>query len=379
VALLDPLSIAFKAERTDNYRLVLRRSQPFASTKNAVIPEIRVVRAFIAVLASMVNYIQSDLKDDLLSTFSRRIVAKALSENNEGGRIILAGIDQMIRWADRTYEGSPISAAIGFRYKEQDENSPTLTQICKEDFGAVISNGLDTLLEFDFSGRFISHTQLPAIVNGTTYYPYRQSSIAGWTSEDSHGRRVALSLNRRREILVFRDGQLLFVRRSGQWHFLTHEPIILQMGTPQDKTIRRAVYETCLDASFARTGACIGIVSRQYLHKLGQVLKDDDDIRIGDSIRIRTIRKITNGQFFHSLDRRLRQELAGIDGATIISNEGELLTVGAILTIRGGSTSGGRLAAAKAISKCGLGIKVSQDGGILGFRLGQDEPAFQLM
>lgn len=79
------------------------------------------------------------------------------------------------------------------------------------------------------------------------------------------------------------------------------------------------------------------------------------------------------------MDRRLRQELMAIDGATVLSHDGELLAVGAILKIPGGSTGGGRLAAAKALGKLGLGIKVSQDGGITGFRLGQSEPAFSLM
>ena len=52
---------------------------------------------------------------------------------------------------------------------------------------------------------------------------------------------------------------------------------------------------------------------------------------------------------------------------------------GAILKIPGGSTSGGRLAAAKTLKDLGLGIKVSQDGGITGYRVGRNEPAFQVM
>jgi hypothetical protein len=72
-------------------------------------------------------------------------------------------------------------------------------------------------------------------------------------------------------------------------------------------------------------------------------------------------------------------ELVAIDGATVLSHRGELLAVGAILKIPGGSESGGRLAAAKAISAKGLGIKVSQDGGITGYRLGRSKPAFQVM
>jgi hypothetical protein len=57
-----------------------------------------------------------------------------------------------------------------------------------------------------------------------------------------------------------------------------------------------------------------------------------------------------------------------VDGATVIDHQGSLLAVGAIVQVPGGSTGGGRLAAAKALSRLGLGVKVSQDGGIRGYR-----------
>jgi hypothetical protein len=173
---------------------------------------------------------------------------------------------------------------------------------------------------------------------------------------------------------------MLFARRSGRWSFLTHEPVLTQMGTPQDERVRRAVYATCLDASFARTGACIGIVSSNHMTNLSKVVVNKDDrIGLGKSAKARSIGRMIGTDKFHELDRRLRQELVAIDGATVISHEGDLLAVGAILKIPGGSASGGRLAAAKALSDLGLGIKVSQDGGITGYRRAQREPAFQVM
>ena len=75
-----------------------------------------------------------------------------------------------------------------------------------------------------------------------------------------------------------------------------------------------------------------------------------------------------NGKKFHELDRTLRQELAAIDGATVVNHEGTVVAVGAILKIEGGSTGGGRTAAAKQLAMLGLGVKISQDGGISGYR-----------
>ena len=53
-----------------------------------------------------------------------------------------------------------------------------------------------------------------------------------------------------------------------------------------------------------------------------------------------------------------------VGGTTVIDHHGNLLAVGAILQIPSGSEGGGRLAAAKALSTKGVGIKISQDGGI---------------
>ena len=88
---------------------------------------------------------------------------------------------------------------------------------------------------------------------------------------------------------------------------------------------------------------------------------------------------ITGAKTFQDLDRRLRQELVAIDGATLVDHKGTILAVGAILRIDGGSAGGGRLAAAIALSKLGVGIKVSQDGGIAGFHDGSDHPKFSVM
>src|SRR5262249_53656814 len=133
VSFHDPVSIAFKIARGDNYRLILRRSQPFSHANAAIVPEIEVVRAFVEVLRPMAKALASSLKHDLLSTFSRRVVAKAMSSRDEREGTILEGMDQLMRWSNKTYEGSPIPAAIGFRHKPQGQNAPHLNQIAQHD------------------------------------------------------------------------------------------------------------------------------------------------------------------------------------------------------------------------------------------------------
>ena len=93
VAPLGPLKIAFKVNRDDDYRLVLAGPQKFAKRKRAILPEIHVVRAFVRAVKSMASELDSELKQDLLSTFQRKVVAGAI-----GGPVleplILSGIDQ---------------------------------------------------------------------------------------------------------------------------------------------------------------------------------------------------------------------------------------------------------------------------------------------
>jgi DNA integrity scanning protein DisA with diadenylate cyclase activity len=206
----------------------------------------------------------------------------------------------------------------------------------------------------------------------------RQAHIAEWTTRKDT--RLALSLNRLGEILIFRQEEILFARRSGRWHFLTHAPVIAQMNVPRDIQLRTAIYETCLDASFARTGACIGVVSRENAGEWRDlVVQEADHLAKNSSAKARALNAVIRGKAFEKLDRRTRQELAAIDGAIVLSHTGGIHAVGAILKIEGGSTGGGRLAAAKALGRLGLGVKVSQDGGITGFRGRKTNPVFRVM
>ncbi len=380
VAFVNPQNICFKVNRADTYRLQFRRDQPFAQKKDPA-REIRVIEAYVTVLERMSDELNGPLKDDLLSTFQRRVIAEATAEPGEGTKLLTV-IDQMALWATRLYEGAPIASALGIDPGVTGSTSLPLARIAEQDFFAVLSNGFDTMLTLSKDLNFTGHKVLDATPSERGYCPWRHSAIAAWTSGGDG--RVAVALNRLGEILIFRDGQLLFARRSGKWHFLTHGPIIRQMGVPKDQDIRRAIYETALDASFARTGACIGVIASGGLKSAEAMIADRDWLSKDLSDKARAIARIVKDAKFHELDRTVRQELAAIDGATVIDHEGRVIAVGAILKIKAGSTGGGRTAAAKQLAQLGLGVKISQDGGITGYRRGatKAEPvrdAFKVM
>ncbi len=364
VAFVNPQTIGFKVNRADTYRLKFRRDQPFAQ-KSDPARETKVIEAFVSALERMSNELKGPLKDDLLSTFQRRVVAEATAEPGESTEL-LAVIDQLALWATRLYEGTPIASAIGIDPTISGRKSLPLANIAKQDFFAVLSNGFDTMLTISKHLNFSGHVVLTPTPSARGNYPWRHSAIAAWTEKEKG--RVAVVLNRLGEILILRDGQLLFARRSGKWHFLTHGPVIRQMGVPKDEVLRKAIYETALDASFARTGACIGVIASGGMKAAEEMIADTDWLSNPLSDKAKAVARIVDGRKFHELDRTLRLELTAIDGATVIDYQGNVVAVGAIPKIQGGSTGGGRTAAAKQLALLGLGVKISQDGGIFGYR-----------
>ncbi|MBN8293430.1 hypothetical protein JI664_15765 [Rhodobacter sp. NTK016B] len=380
VAFLNPQTIGFKVNKSDTYRLKFRRDQPFAK-KTDPAREVRVVEAFASILAEMNDELKGHLKEDLLSTFQRRVVARAVSDASVEKQVLIV-LDQMSSWAARLYEGSPISSAVGIDPAAIGDREVDIEAFASNDIGAVLSNGHSSLLTFDSRLGFVEHLTLNSGGISAKAAPWEQAQFADWTA---HGDgRVAVALNAHGEILVFRDGQLLFSKRNGSWHFLTHSPVLSQMAVPRNPKIREAIYETVLDASFGRRGACVGVVGSGRSEEWQAMASDDDRLELKASKKSKAISRIIQGRKFQDLDRTLRQELVSIDGATVIDHTGSVLAVGAIVRIRKSVEGGGRTAAAEALAKVGLGIKISQDGSIIGFRpetgkISSSSAAFRLM
>lgn len=362
-------TIAFKVNKHDGYRLHIRRDQSFSAVTSPA-GEFNLIQAFIECLGSMESILTQDLKDEFLSTFQRRVIARAIAPEGKY-KTILSAIDQISTWASRLYEGAPICSAIGISPGAEKPSSITLKSIGSSDFGAVLSNGIDTLLEFNQDLEFVKHHVLDLPLVTEKISPWRHRAIAEWTN-GAVGR-IALVLNRLGEILIFIQGQLLFAKRSGAWHFLTHDPVVSQMSVPKNPYVRQAIYETLLDASFARTGACIGVVRHRASQRWTELVNESDRLDPANSDKAVTIHKIISGRLFQDLPRTLRQELVAIDGSTVMDHTGKILAVGAILKLPGGSTSGGRTAAAIELGRLGLGVKVSQDGGITGYLHAKDK------
>jgi hypothetical protein len=358
VAYAHPCALLLKPSKEADYRIELLRSQPFASEEK------RLVEIFAEEFSKIAPQARSGYFGDLMASLPRRVISKLLP-GTRGRSVLEQAIQRFEALASETYEGRPVVSALGLT-GTMGHGRVTLDELWKEDFARVLSNGFDSMYVCGSDGRVFNLACL-AYPPSVSFSPHRLGSIAAWCKKPQ---RVAVVLNRNGEVLIFKDKQLQFAKRRGAWRHYAHESVVSRLGVG-NKNLRRAVYESCLDVSFARAGGCIAVLSAKGFSRLDSVLKQADLITRRDHTRTKLLSSAIKRPF-QKIDRRLRQELLSMDGATVLRHTGEVLAAGSIVRVPGGSTSGGRRAAAVQLSKLGLAVKISADGPIIGFR-NQDE------
>lgn len=320
-------------------------------------------------------------KDAALSVLTETIARFAVPDSPDFLYFLLSTLTQ---WSQETYEGQRIAFSVGIDAGANALTGVRFQDIVEDDFLKVLSNGQDSLLVLDKEGRIQGHeyciTQ-PLIpdtgsaesggadnVEPPIYAPIRSVPFARWTK--SADKRVAITLNRNGEILIFKGGHLVFAKRRGRWRYFAHEAVVkaLTKGSVSKNTdirLRQELYLTALDIAFSRTGGCIGVFTQEHRDKGIRLIDDKDNLKCSNSqsYKREALSAIINNRKFQDLDRFLRLELVSIDGATVLNFEGDILAAGAILRITERSNAGGgRQAAAESLAEHGLGIKISNDG-----------------
>lgn len=365
------------------------RTQAFSAEEKSF------AEAFITELGSLADLSPSTAFENALSHLDSAVIARvALPENLDLANYILM---RLLSWTELTYEGKPVAASFGVNLRLLSfKKLPwpiDVQEFCSLDVGKVLGNGMDTLIQCDQLGRvrrlvdlvspMVFSQEQDSVVPAKFFGPRRFGDVARWTSVSG---RVAFLLTRNREILIFKSGSLLASRRNGRWQYYTHIAVATQMNIrkKESRRLREAVYETCLDASFARSGACIAIVDteksveiREGKHvKVEELISRTDlnqpwDDHPPESPKQRLFYWATQykSRLFQDLPRALRQDLSACDGAVVLDSAGRIISFGAIVSVPGGSDGGGgRKAAAVALSRFGVAIKVSSDGPMTFFK-----------
>lgn len=413
VALGKGNSILLKPTKMDDYRLILKRGQAFKSF------EVDIIRSIIREFNDISN---SNITDKMyLSKLQSMAIEKALIESvtENGSETILGIINGLEKWSSRTYEGATVRLGILVNLGTNSDsiNQVHYNEILNSDFFALFTDGISSFIEFDKNGMLLGYMNLknPKVV--PTISPYVYDRLARICND----KRVGIVLTEKGDILIFYARQLIFAKRNGNWCVYSHDEVIrlLQNNVSYTaKQIRRAIYNTALDCSFAYKGACIvyinkdktvealnhidaaDIISEDHflikkdleleeagkLYNLGNAskiiekfsLSYEDFLNRNKYTKTMAIRRIVAGKKLFELDRKLVEEMTSVDGATIIDYDGTIIAVGAIIKIEAGSQGGGRLAAATTMARYGVAIKVSQDGIMQGFSVDKQNKVKQI-
>ena len=300
-------------------------------------------------------------------------------------------------WSSETYEGDKISFSVAI---DEDDHRPApvnFFDVCREDYAKVLTSGCDTLLVCNAEGGITDYCEaaMPDEAKAAQVYaPLPFMPVAYWTSQH----RCTFCLSRNGDILIFKNRQLFFAKRRGKWLHFSHQAYLAELGYQAQGNSRstiEALYLSLLDVSFKRKGACIGffrknavtpwMINERRNQRVGQNLSQDELVALSQarlhshleeivskadmlahegSSKTALLRTALPSTTFSRIPRKLRAEMLSIDGATLVFDDGSIFAVGAILKVPGGSSSGGRKAAAMTLAEHGIGIKVSNDGHI---------------
>ncbi len=323
-------------------------------------------------------------------------------------------ISKIEKWANRSYEGASVelSFLIVPNSVKSDCEKINIQEVISQDFIATLTTSGKSFIVLDSSCNIINYCALKTVNKYMAHnVPLSYDEIINFIENDESLRRhIMISLTADGEILLIRDGRLLFAKRRGQWRLFNNtlfKDLIKEIRGTKNEVLSSVLYQAILDTSFAKTGGCLAVfnidvtkIDDSIIDLLKQSI-DHKDVIIKalankmcpkytpvsekdkkKKYKIEALRKIIginknkNSVKIQSLARKLIQELLSIDGAMIIDKNGVIISVGSIVKIEAGSETGGRLAAAKSLAKQGLGIKISEDGEITGFIAGEDDPLF---
>jgi hypothetical protein len=344
----------------DKLKFKLIRSQSYSTDETTIIKGIE------SVIKEYLHYQNTQIFDEI----SNLIPIKAISyyfnkiDSNYDPHIITELIILIDSFASQTYEGRRLSLSISINPSSKD-GKILFSEYFSHDFSKVLGYSLETIIDFDSMGNFLNYSE-NIIKDKDVYSPYFYSSIASQSKN-----KLIISLNYNGDILLFNKGQLLFSKRRGFWKFYHFDAILKQVSFGNkhfDESIRKEIILSCLDISFAKSGGCIAFINKKDKNKVITIISKDDIIQDETSIKTKAVKRFLNGMKFQNISRLQRKELIGIDGATIIDDEGNIIAVGAIIKLNERShNGGGRTASAKELAKYGTSFKISNDGPIIAY------------
>lgn len=348
-------------------KIILKREENFSETdRDLVVDIIQTIDNFNKLVINEYYY------DDIIERSIDIGVMKYIFK--DGYEKYLSLYNNLIQWKDRTYENKYVCFGIEIDFNETSKNI-NINDVIREDFIAPIGDGISTYLKVDRNLNFIGYaTYLNEEEN--SLLPIRFSTIV------ERSQSIFIILTRQGDLLLIKDGELKFSKKGKYWIHYNHENFIKRLTATvkiQNHELKRKVYESCLDVSFSKTGGIIAILRGKSGYT--KPTYTPEEYKNNPSLKYKEdfLNAIIYKKKFFNTDRLIRKELLGIDGSLIIDASGDYHGIGIITKVPGGSVGGGRTAAAVALSKYGLAIKISSDGYIQLFRDGNKKEILKIL
>ena len=162
-------AMLLKPNKQDEYRLIIKRNQPF---KNK---DISLVKFIMTELMLVDEYEAFDgaYKKNLQSLAIEKAICKSLSE--ESSDVLLELVEELTKWAERTYEGRNLTFGIVVNEQVESRSGLHFTDFIANDFMALLSDGKLSTLELDKNGNFVGYSILERLRAIPTICP--QSNI----------------------------------------------------------------------------------------------------------------------------------------------------------------------------------------------------------
>ena len=143
-------SLLIKPSKLDEYRLILKRGQPFQNFEvnllRSILNEIDKISALGLDDESYVSVLQNNAIE--------KSICASISDS-ETANIMFGIITELEKWAARTYEGKKIAIGIIINTSIDTSEQPetiSYSDIMAKDFFALLSDGIDSYIEFAKKG-----------------------------------------------------------------------------------------------------------------------------------------------------------------------------------------------------------------------------------
>ncbi len=320
---------------------------------------------------------------------------------NDMGRTFYNILEEYEEWSNKTYEGAKKTFGFVLDKKSEKEGASFRSKDIKyidflqrNEFAPIVDLPC-SIIKIDNNGtitKYLSNADNKSVMPYDVYFhPLNVRDLLNLFNriDIAMKKYISVCLYENSEILIIKDNKLEWVKRNGRWFNYNFDYFVAALKSCNlnlDNNKIKKIFSFILNLSFAKTGGCLALISEEnkqkFLRKFNKNNWFDNvqttEARIEKKLKKcspdeldffnlklkkrHIIKEFVNKKNFFDFDYHLLLEMASMDGATIIKENGDIITSGSIVALETRGEGGGRSAAAKTLSNYGIAIKVSTDG-----------------